>query len=369
MRHGRRILVVVPARGGSKGVPLKNLRPVGGVPLVARVGQLVADLAWVDRAVVSTDHAAIADVARGAGLEVPFYRPPELSGDRVGDVEVLTHALREVEAQERDRYDVVVMLQPTSPLRRAAHVTGAVDALVTEGLDAVWTVSPTDPKYHPSKQLRLEGGRLAYWDPDGASVVARQQLSPLVHRNGAAYALTRECLLVHERLLGEATGALLIDEPMLSIDTQDDFARVEARLAEREARGGPAREPEPTSRSEVPLARGRPFTFVVDIDGVVATLVPDNDYARAEPLRENIARLNALHDRGHRIVLFTARGSATGKDWTELTHGQMQTWGVRHHELRFGKPAADFIIDDRSVSLDQAVALTEGRANRGSFES
>lgn len=368
MRLGRRILVVVPARGGSKGVPLKNLRPVAGVPLVARVGGLVAGLDWVDRAVVSTDHAAIADSARAAGLEVPFYRPPELSGDRVGDLEVLTHALQEVEAREEDRYDVVVMLQPTSPLRRAGHVTEAVDALLAQGLDAVWSVSPTDPKHHPRKQLRLEGGRLAYWDPEGASVVARQQLAPLVHRNGAVYALTRECLLVQKSLLGVATGALVIEEPMISIDTLDDFARVEAVLAERERGETPRREAETTPAPEPAPEAGRSLTFVVDIDGVIASLVPDNDYARAGPLRENIARVNALHARGHRIVLFTARGSATGRDWTELTRRQMQDWGVHHHELRFGKPAADFTIDDRSLSLDHAVALTAAPARTRSPE-
>jgi len=364
-------------------VPLKNLRPVGGVPLVARVGRLVADLDWVDRAVVSTDHAGIADAARAAGLEVPFYRPPELSGDWVGDVEVLTHALHAVEAEKEDRYDVVVMLQPTSPLRCASHVTGAVDALLGERLDAVWTVSPTDPKHHPRKQLRLEGGRLAYWDPEGASVVARQQLPPLVHRNGAAYALTRECLLAQKTLLGAATGAIVVDEPMVSIDTLEDFARVERLLAQREAdeRSLPDRaaasasaseafpEPAAAARAEAVATDGRSLTFVVDIDGVLASLVPDNDYARAEPLRENIARVNALHARGHRIVLFTARGSATGRDWTDLTRRQMRDWGVRHHELRFGKPAADFTIDDRSVSLEQAVDLTAGPARPGSCEA
>ena len=118
----RRVLVVVPARGGSKGVPRKNLRAVGGISLVARVGHLVAELEFVDRAVVSTDDDEIAAVAEDAGLAAPFRRPEALAGDRIGDLDVLTHALATMEQQDGVEYDVVVMLQPTSPLRRADPV-------------------------------------------------------------------------------------------------------------------------------------------------------------------------------------------------------------------------------------------------------
>jgi CMP-N,N'-diacetyllegionaminic acid synthase len=230
MQGGRRILVVVPARGGSKGVPRKNLRPVLGVPLVARVGQLVAQLGFVDRAVVSTDDEEIAAVAEESGLGAPFRRPEELSGDRVGDLEVLVHALEASEALDQVRYDVVVMLQPTSPLRRARHVEAVVEKLVAEDLDAVWTVGETDLKYHPRKQLALEGGRLSFYDPAGSEVIARQQLVPVYHRNGACYAIARECLLSQRSILGKNAGAVVIDGPMLSIDTLEDFEAVEALL-------------------------------------------------------------------------------------------------------------------------------------------
>jgi CMP-N-acetylneuraminic acid synthetase len=359
MRGGRSVLAVVPARGGSKGVPLKNLRPVGGVPLVARVGHLVRELPWIDRAVVSTDHAEIARTAREAGLDAPFYRPEALSGDRVGDREVLAHALEATEALDGRRYDVVLMLQPTSPLRRAGHVAAAVDALLAEDLDSVWTVSPTDPKHHPWKQLTVEGGRLALFDPAGAAVVARQELPPVFHRNGAAYAIARPCLLEQRAILGRRAGAVVIEEPMVSIDTEEDFAKVEAVLRARAAEpaaaaaapAAPAAAPDPSPPA--------PRTFVVDLDGVVASLVPGNDYARATPLRANVERVNALHGRGHRVVLFTARGGTTGIDWSEVTRRQLEEWGVRYHELRFGKPAGDYYIDDRSVSLEDAVRLTD----------
>jgi len=99
------------------------------------------------------------------------------------------------------------------------------------------------------------------------------------------------------------------------------------------------------------------FTFVVDVDGVLACMTKGNDYTKSEPLRDNIARINALADAGHRIVLFTARGSATGKNWLEHTRSQMVAWGVRHDDLRVGKPSADYYIDDRLVTPHEALAI------------
>lgn len=233
MIGGLRVLAVVPARGGSKGLPRKNLAPVGGVPLVARVGHVVADCPSVDRAVVSTDDDEIAAVAVSAGLDAPFRRPPDLSGDRIGDVEVLQHALAATEEDDGSRYDVVVMLQPTSPLRTAADVETTLTRLVDGSLDAVWTVSPTDGKAHPVKQLRLTDGLLTFDHPDGAAVVARQQLAPLWHRNGLAYALRRETLAAG-RLLGARTGAVVTDGPVANVDDALDLAWAEFLLARRD---------------------------------------------------------------------------------------------------------------------------------------
>ena len=225
MIGGKRILVVVPARGGSKGIRLKNLRSVLGVPMVARVGHVVGQLEIIDRAVVSTDHEEIARVAEASGLAAPFRRPETLSGDRIGDLEVLTHALGEMERIDGLTYDIVVMLQPTSPLRKPEHVTATVEMLLQGSWDAVWTVSESDSKTHPLKQLTIEpdSGRLDTYDPAGKTIIARQQLTPLFHRNGIAYAITRDCLLGQKTIMGARTGALLIDGPAVSIDTEWDL--------------------------------------------------------------------------------------------------------------------------------------------------
>jgi CMP-N-acetylneuraminic acid synthetase len=221
----KRVLAVCPARGGSKGIPLKNLKPFLGVPLVARVGHVVQEIPAIDRAVVSTDHPEIARVAEESGLDAPFTRPEALSGDRISDLEVLTNALLEMERIDGVRYDIVVMLQPTSPLRRACHVRDALEMLVSGSWDAVWTVSETDSKEHPLKQLHVDGesGQMDYFDPGGGEIIARQQLCPVYHRNGVAYAITRSCLLDQRSIKGARTGALVIPGHMVSIDTLWDL--------------------------------------------------------------------------------------------------------------------------------------------------
>jgi CMP-N,N'-diacetyllegionaminic acid synthase len=237
MIKGQRILVVCPARGGSKGIPLKNLQPFLGVPLVARVGHLVAKIPGIDRAIVSTDSEAIAKVASASGLDAPFYRPGGLSGDRISDLEVLSQALIEVERLDGVNYDVVVMLQPTSPLRLAVHVQDTIDMLIDGDWDAVWTISETSSKNHPLKQLTVKDGRLDYYDQDGKQIIARQQLVPVYHRNGVAYAIRRSCLLDQKSIKGERTGALLLAENMVSIDTYWDFELAELIYSKQRKEG------------------------------------------------------------------------------------------------------------------------------------
>ncbi len=231
----KRILVVVPARGGSKGVTLKNIRPINGIPLVALVGRLVKQLPYVDRAVVSTDHPKIAEIAKASGLDAPFMRPQDLSGDIVADGPVLHHALLECEKIDGSQYDVVVMLQPTSPFRKPAHVTAAVNKLIEGGYDAVWTVSETDSKAHPLKQLVIEDERLDYYDPEGAAIIARQQLKPVYHRNGVAYVMTRDLIINRKSIKGEKTSFHVIDDSLVNIDTEFDFKLAEFVLQQAQS--------------------------------------------------------------------------------------------------------------------------------------
>ena len=223
MKKNKSIIAIIPARGGSKGIKLKNLRKLNGKSLVDLVGEIVSQLDFVDRAVISTDHPEIARVAKLSGLDVPSMRPNNLSGDLISDVEVLTHVLLEVEKLDNKKYDIIVMLQPTSPFRKAEHVLSTVNKLVDGDYDSVITVSETDSKSHPLKQLVLSGDKVKYYDNRGKKIIARQQLTPVYHRNGAAYSMTRECLLVQKAIIGKNSSAVIIDDELVNIDNKWDL--------------------------------------------------------------------------------------------------------------------------------------------------
>lgn len=224
------ILAVIPARGGSKGVPLKNLRKINGVTLVQMASKLASKIKIIDRVIVSTDHKLIAESAIKGGAEVPFYRPEELSGDEISDLEVLTHALLEIENLDNKVYDIVLMLQPTSPMREEKHIIDTINKLIFEDYDSVWTVSETDSKCHPLKQLLIKNNNLDYYDDLGKKIIARQQLKPVYQRNGIAYAIKRDCLLKQKSIMGVKTGAVICKGINISIDTEWDFVLVEQAL-------------------------------------------------------------------------------------------------------------------------------------------
>lgn len=224
MYKNKRVLAIVPARGGSKGITLKNIREINGKSLIGYVSDRLKELDWIDFSMVSTDHDAIADESGKYGLTVPFMRPEELSGDRVADIPVLKHALLEIEKLNNTVYDIILMLQPTCPLRKADHITQTVDKLIDENRTAVWTVSETDSKAHPLKQFSLNAnGDISYYDVAGKKIIARQQLEPLYHKNGACYAILRDTIVSHESLEGINPAAVIISDFLVNIDTEEDL--------------------------------------------------------------------------------------------------------------------------------------------------
>lgn len=222
-----KILAVIPARGGSKSVKLKNLRKINDVPIVEIAAKVASNVEYIDRIVVSTDHDGIAKAAIKGGADAPFIRPHELSGDRISDLEVLTHAIVTMEDIDNCTYDIILMLQPTSPLRTKQNIIDSLQILVKGKYDAVWSVSRTDSKYHPLKQLNVNNGNLHYYNEGGNSIVARQQLNQIYHRNGVVYSISRECLLNQKSTKGKNTGVLIIEGNHVSIDTEWDFDLIE----------------------------------------------------------------------------------------------------------------------------------------------
>lgn len=218
MLNGSRIIAIVPARSGSKGLPGKNMAALGGVSLIGRAGLCLAQLEWVDRAVISTDSREYAEEGERHGLAAPFLRPDDLAGDLAGAVETMAHAVTASEAHYGEAYDVVLIIEPTSPLRRPEDIAGCVDLLLASGADSTVSVSPLAKKFHPHKVFRLDGGRIGFYEDCGAGVVNRQELGELYWRNGACYALTRDCLLEQRRIITERSRAFIIERELVNID-------------------------------------------------------------------------------------------------------------------------------------------------------
>lgn len=224
------IVAVIPARGGSKGVPGKHLRLLGGQPLIAHTVEAALRARRLDRAIVSTDDEAIARAARRAGAEVPFLRPAALAGDEVPTLPVIQHAVEWLEAAGT-AVDVVVTLQPTSPLRDAAEIDAVVELLVRSGAQSAVSVTPLDLPI--SVVGRLDGDRVLLAVPPGGDA-RRQAAPPAVRITGGVYATRRE-LLRSGRLLDDCPAALPVSGPStIDIDTDDDLQA--ARRALRSTR-------------------------------------------------------------------------------------------------------------------------------------
>lgn len=193
----RPVLAVIPARGGSKGLPAKNLRALAGLPLIAHsiaCARLADDV--IDRCIVSTDSIEIARVAREHGGQVPFLRPAELAGDAVPMMPVLQHALRTVEEIDGVEYGSLLLLDPTSPGRNPDDIRRAVSMLAADPpCDGVIGVS--QPRFNPIWHCVVLGGDGYMHDliPAGARYQRRQEVPDVYRINGCLYLWRRDYLL------------------------------------------------------------------------------------------------------------------------------------------------------------------------------
>lgn len=221
------IVGVVTARGGSKGVPRKSIRLMNGKPLMAYTIEAALESRLLDRVIVSTDDAEMAEVGRQYGAEVPFIRPSELALDNTPTLPVLQHAVRYLEAAEQIRPTAVLTLQPTSPFRTAAHIDAGIELFSSTDCDSVVAVSSS--KAHPYWMKVLDEDRLLPYDPSAPDITRRQDLPPVFHLNGALFITRYRTLMEENKILGPDTRALVMDRvSSLDIDEPIDFLLAEA---------------------------------------------------------------------------------------------------------------------------------------------
>lgn len=227
------MLAVIPARGGSKGLPRKNVLPVCGIPLIAHSLRCAAMTKVVDRVIVSTDDPEIAAVARAHGADVPFMRPPELAQDDTPMVPVLTHALSTIEHLEGRRYESVLLLDPTSPARLPEDITRAAEMLSTsQAADGV--VACSRPSFNPFwVGVSVTDGMLKrVFEPE--KTFARRQDVPKFYRvNGALYLWRRDFLVATDASWLTAGKHLLLEIPearAFSIDDEYELRLLELQI-------------------------------------------------------------------------------------------------------------------------------------------
>lgn len=241
------VLALIPARGGSKGIPRKNVIMVGGRPLIAYSIQHARVSRHITRTVVSTDDEEIARVAREHGAEVPFMRPAEYSQDLSPDIDAFRHALSWLEENEGYRPELVVHLRPTGPIRRVELIDQAIEHMLDHPeADSLRSISwPTQTPY---KMWRIENGnleRLLHVDglPDACSM-ARQMLPEVFWQNGYVDIIRPRTILDHGMMTGDRVLPFVINDPIYELDYPESIPGLEAaleRLAAGEVTGEAAR--------------------------------------------------------------------------------------------------------------------------------
>ncbi len=232
-----RVLGLVPARGGSKGIPGKNLRPLAGRSLLEYVASAAAQSGVVDRLILSTDSDRIAAEGARVGLDVPFIRPAELARDDTPMLSVVEHAVGWLE-QHAWMPEIIVLLQPTSPLRTPDHIRRAVRQLRESGADSVVTVTELPRHLSPDYVMRIDAGRLVPFLPEGSRIARRQDARPAFVRDGTVYAFWRRTLRESQTIYGNACSPLVVPaHESITLDTPEDWDEAGRRIAALSAAG------------------------------------------------------------------------------------------------------------------------------------
>lgn len=332
----REILAIIPARSGSKSVKDKNIRLINGKPMLAYSIEHAQQSAYITRIIVSTDSEKYAEIARRYGAETPFLRPAEFSTDTALDIEAFEHALRFLKKEEGYEPELVVQLRPTYPIRDSKDIDHMIEMMLRDkSIDSVRCIAP-------AKEIAYKMWREM---PDGTIVpiltdipeaynMPRQKLPQIYYQNACIDVVRASVIMEQHSMSGKKIVPYKLKHNF-DIDTEEDFARADMAM---KIDGGQCR-------------------FVFDIDGVITDTGTNLNYAEANPNRKMIEIINRLHEKGNEIVLFTARGYKTGIDWGNLTKKQMQDWDVSYDELKFGKPNADFYVDDKMLGIESLYSL------------
>lgn len=228
------ILGIIPARGGSKGIPGKNIRPLHGKPLIQYSIDAAQQSGLVDRLILTTDSPEIAEVGRRLGAEAPFIRPPELAQDNTPMLPVIEHVVQYLE-KEGWRADIIILLQPTAPLRKADHIQTAVKMLTELRCDSIVSVVQIPEHYSPDFAYKVDDGLLKPFLEGGGRATHRQDTRPAYSRDGTIYVFWLDTLMNKHNIYGEDCRPLILpNNQSCNLDTMNDWADAERMISAQE---------------------------------------------------------------------------------------------------------------------------------------
>ncbi|WFR56798.1 acylneuraminate cytidylyltransferase family protein [Anaerocolumna sp. AGMB13025] len=326
------ILAIIPARSGSKSVPHKNIRLMNDKPMLAYSIEHALGSQYINRVILDTDSAEYAEIGKKYGAEIPFLRPASLAEDLSLDFDVFYHCLNYLQENENYKADIVVQLRPTYPIRNIEDIDKMIKILVDNELyDSVRSIAPSKEIPYKMWHRSSDGTISPLLDNIKECYNMPRQNLPVTYYQNACIDVIRGRVILKEKSMSGKHIYGYVMNKNYDIDTEEEFGIAEEFL-------------KVTSGNK---------KFVFDIDGVIAELQPDNDYEKAQPNVEMIKIVNKLYEIGNEIVLFTARGYVTGIDWEEVTRTQLNAWGLKYHKLLFGKPNADYYIDDKMLNMNR----------------
>lgn len=223
MYKNKKVLGIITARGGSKGIPGKNIKPLAGKPLIAYTIEAAKQSKLLTRTIISTDYEDIALVSKKYGGDVPFMRPAEFAQDKSTSIDVIKHAITWLKENQKEEYDYVMILQPTSPLRRAEDIDECIKIAVEKDADSVMSMKELDD-FSPKKLKKIQDGLIIpYFEEEGTFTAQRQSLDKMYKRNCAVY-LTKVSYILNNDLFGKTSYAYIMsEERSVDINKPIDF--------------------------------------------------------------------------------------------------------------------------------------------------
>lgn len=233
-----KILALIPARGGSKGVPRKNIKLLNGKPLLQYTAEVALQSNLFKRVVLSTDDEEIAEIGKGLGLDVPFLRPDDLAKDKSPTLPVIQHALQFLKDTFNENYDAVCLLQVTTPFRTIDFIGNALKKFISSKSDSLISVQKVPHEYNPHWVYKEDiNGNLKIATGESVIITRRQDLPNAYHRDGSLYITKVKTLLEENSLYGKSITYIESPREMyVNIDTLNDWDRAE-KLSERICNG------------------------------------------------------------------------------------------------------------------------------------